>query len=287
MSSAPIDPSSKYHPEFDALDADIVLSSNEGTFYRVHSIFLKTASGFFRGMLELPVSSPSNSPIPTSQSDTTLYNFLSLISSRIPPALFSSFSTVLDLLYLCESWDAPGPISILRSGITAPSFLAQPLELYRVAVHFGWEEEAKLASTHTLKLDLFDTQVKSDLSSLPGTALLALITLHRSRRDILKSNLDDPEMFNTGNSTSCAYCSGDTDHSAWREFKYRLFVEMDKRPAGEFIRDVTEMDEWPETQACWEARCTNGGCGKVLYHKPSTVQAMRDCLDKLPTTVSL
>lgn len=42
-----------YHPLFGSSDADVVFRSSEGTYYRLHSIVLRTTSGFFRPMLSL------------------------------------------------------------------------------------------------------------------------------------------------------------------------------------------------------------------------------------------
>ncbi|KIK58306.1 hypothetical protein GYMLUDRAFT_108240, partial [Collybiopsis luxurians FD-317 M1] len=264
-------------------------------------------------LLSLPSSSSSSSPIPASQPDAILEPMLRLMSGLpIPPWTVSvssndhyderahqlkTISQISSLLTLAESWDAPGPLSILRLSITSPPFLAHPLRLYALATHFNWIPEAKLASKHSLSLNLFaydesesdssttdeddpatsnpnfnpnpnpnhnphpnDPSPRSNdtsaLQCISSKSLLSLLRLHRSRRDLLKTHLDDPHIFSQGNSESsrCTACTSQIDNSAWRELKARIFHEMDKCPKGDFIGSW-EMEEWKEAARCWESRC--------------------------------
>ncbi|KAF5387574.1 hypothetical protein D9757_006580 [Collybiopsis confluens] len=251
--------------------------------------------------------------------------------------VFSQDSNAHNLpLYLTEHWDAPGPQSILRLTITSPPFLAHPLRLYALSTHFGWIPEAKLASKHTLGMNLYefdieagfeedgsggrdsgsetvvgndsgtagtttpasntDIEIDTDpdsesfsalaLRSIPSSALLALLRLHRTRRDLLKKHLDDPHIFSQGNSDTsrCTACNNPApiDNSAWRELKSRVFSEMDKCPRGDFIGSW-EMEEWKETRRCWESKCAK--CGEVLYSKGATIGKILEGLRSLPETV--
>ncbi|KAJ4471404.1 hypothetical protein J3R30DRAFT_3241462, partial [Lentinula aciculospora] len=205
-------------------------------------------------------------PIPTSQHNAILEPMLCLmsglpISSWTPdPESEDSeekcISEMENLLMLAESWDAPGPISFLRFGVTAPIFLEQPLRLYALATHFGWVSEAKLASKHSLGLNLYDDEYEEVLSHLSAKHLLALLMLHRGRRDRMKTFLDDPEVFTLGNSESsrCVACSSEVDNSAWREIKARIFQEMDRCSKGDFVGSW-EMEEWKESDRCWKVKC--------------------------------
>ncbi|KAF7362100.1 BTB domain-containing protein [Mycena venus] len=54
-SRSPTQASPTFHPSFDSLDGDIVLSAKGGNvFFRLHSFILKTTSSWFRTMLSLP-----------------------------------------------------------------------------------------------------------------------------------------------------------------------------------------------------------------------------------------
>ncbi|THU88567.1 hypothetical protein K435DRAFT_830530 [Dendrothele bispora CBS 962.96] len=285
-----------YHPKFDSEEGDIILRSSEGTLYRVPSFVLRTTCGFFGSMPSLTSRSSSGSKsdtslIPTEHPDDILSIFLLLISGLEIP-IWSSFDDVCSLLQLCKSWEAPGPISIIRSSITSPFFLSDPLRLYATATHFGWEEEAKIASTHTLKLNLHDEHWEKTLSSLGVGSLLRLLRLHRSRRDKMKEMLDDITLFNAGNSgnpttgevPSCMSCGMTIDHHEWREFKSKVFWEMDRCAAADVIGSV-EMEDWPETVACWAAKCKNEVCGRFYYDKVVTVKKLKECIARLPKTV--
>ena len=44
-----------------------------------------------------------------------------------------------------------------------------------------------------------------------------------------------------------------------------------------------EMEEWPESVACWNAKCIS--CDRVLYDKTLTMRVIKECIDQLPTTI--
>ncbi|ESK88388.1 hypothetical protein Moror_14774 [Moniliophthora roreri MCA 2997] len=286
------DDTASFHARFNSPDADITLRSLEGTLYRIPSFVLRSTSGFFDSMLSIagtPNDHDADHPIPIPHSDNVVEIILSMLSGlEIPPLHTLSFDHVEEILNLAETWDAPGPLSIIRSGLTAPVFLDQPFQLYAVASHFGWEHEMKLASEHTLNLDLFGQEHQPALQRLPSRSLLALFNLHRARRDKLKGYLDDPNVFHAGNLPvrQCDKCFSEVDNSPWRELKARIFWEMDKNCRGDGIGSW-EMEEWPETVACWSARCRRVGCGHLLYGKADTLNHLRSCMKKLPTTVEL
>lgn len=210
--------SRKYHPDFASPDADVILRSSEGTLFRVHSYTLRTTSGLFNTMFNLPqpVKNTTSCPhsqrgcregeqvyepeeIPIYESDFVLVRLLRLICS-LPVPIWESYDDIERVLTAAEKWDTPGPIASIRAALTSPQFLASdPLRLYVLAKHFEWEEEAKLSSTHTLKLNLHHPSYASTLARLSSKDLLPLMKLHRRRRDKFKELLDSPERFAAGN----------------------------------------------------------------------------------------
>jgi hypothetical protein len=161
-------------------------------------------------------------------------------------------------------------------------FLSEPLRLYAIATKFGWDEEARIAATQTLSLDLYDEENRSTLERIPSRLLMTLFRLHRSRRDAFKRLLDgDGGLFEAGNSAKCLCpgCGELTDNHTWRELKARMFMEMDKRPLGNTLCGL-EMEEWPEAIACWEAKCKH--CGRLNYDKLETLRDIKRCIDTLP-----
>ncbi|TRM66522.1 hypothetical protein BD626DRAFT_482922 [Schizophyllum amplum] len=273
-----------YHPDFSSAEADAVLCSREGTLYRVPSIVLKMTSGFFRSVLALPPPKPSSEhPIPIAEPDQVITTLLKLMCG-LEIAPWSSLSAIEDVLALAEVWETPGPISVIRTAITAPGLLVDPLRVFSIAQRFGWTAEAQTAARATLTLDLYDDAHQDTLQSLSANALMALLTLHRRRRDALKLLLDASDLFGAGNdeTSACANCHTRKNNATWRELKARMFVEMDRRPLGDTLYGL-EMEEWPESVACWNAKCT--GCAKLNYDKATTKRNIQMCVLQLPDTV--
>jgi hypothetical protein len=189
-----------YHILFSLSDADFVLRSLEGTLYRIHSYTLRTTSGFFETMFTLP--QPKNNPtdvLDVYEEDFALECLLKMISGLTLPK-WRSISDLTRVLTLAEKWDTPGPLSVMRSALTAQQFLQNhPLHCYSIATYFGWNEEAKIASTHTLTLDLHDSAHSPLMDEMSSKDLLLLLNLHRKRRDMFRELLNSPERFAAGN----------------------------------------------------------------------------------------
>lgn len=203
-----------YHPLFSYPDGDVTLRSNEGTLYRLHSYTLRASSGLFDTMFSLPqpkscrpsfnyLSSRDTKLYPdildVYESDFPMEQILKLIYG-IPMPPRTSFDEIETILYLAEKWDTQGPIASLRSAFSSSQFLRQhPLRCYTLSRYYGWAYEAKLASTHTLALDLYDPIHAHSLNQLSSKDLLPLLNLHRKRRDMFRKLLNSPERFVAGN----------------------------------------------------------------------------------------
>ncbi|KAG6815593.1 hypothetical protein H0H87_000278, partial [Tephrocybe sp. NHM501043] len=188
-----------FHPEFSFPDANVIVRSFEGTLYRIHSYTLHTTSGLFNTMFSLPqptkyqvnaqgqgYTGPVNEDaeleeIPIYESDFVLERLLcQLCSIQIPS--WESYDDLDRVLTAAEKWDIPGPIASIRAALTCPKFLTSDrLRLYVLAKHFNWREEAKIAATQTLKLNLLDSVHASTLC------------------DMFKELLISPERFAAGN----------------------------------------------------------------------------------------
>ena len=87
--------------------------------------------------------------------------------------------------------------------------------------------------------------------------------------------------FISGESSNCIQCNTVIDYSTWREFKFRILLEIDERPKGDTILDPG-MSIWPEAIACWKASCS---CNRLLYDRPETIRVIRDCIESLRNTI--
>ncbi|KAG6814625.1 hypothetical protein H0H87_008438 [Tephrocybe sp. NHM501043] len=156
---------SKVHPSFNSKVANVVLRSSEGTLYSIPSFVLRNTTSYFRSILHIPPAFGQQTSsqeqltdsIVVDEKDVILGRILRLISGLETPT-WGTFEEVEEVMSLAEKWNAPGPISVMRSTVTAPKFLVEPLCLYGMAAQFRWEEETKLASTHTLKLSIYDEE---------------------------------------------------------------------------------------------------------------------------------
>lgn len=300
-----------YHELFSSPEADVVLCSADGIQYRVRSYTLRTTSGLFRTLFSLPQPKTQTEarcePLPTHENAETLTILLLILSGRpIPDSIKQRGDTIERVLSLAEAWDAQGAITAIRPILSCPEILeTKPFLLYRLASHFGWEEERKLASSYTLTFDIFadgadgadrSSALQESLERLSSKDLLALLDLRRRRCETFNRLLDSVERFAAGNSSSyiCPRCGITAlDNKTWRALKLAMRLEMDRRPLGDGIvggpvhgiggnRGEIGVIAWPEADACWEAVCTKEGCGGLHYDRNATLRQIRDCVEALP-----
>jgi hypothetical protein len=276
----------EFHPLFCSPDADIILGAKGGPLFRVHSYTLKTTSGWFRTMFTLPQSAPSpDAPIDVIYVDEdadTLEPLLRMVCG-LPILPLDSYDVIDSLLHAAEKYDMQGPMSIIRMLTMTPPLLDHPLRQYSTACRYGWEKEAKFASTQTLSYNLHDAEHRPFLQSLGTDAILNLFDLHRARREGLRQRLDHPP-FVGGGTALCHVCRERIDYHTWRELKYKVILEMDIRPLGDTIINSGLLD-WPEARACWDAKCPNPTCERVLYDRAETLRVIKDCIEGLPQCI--
>lgn len=207
---------SSYHPLFSNPNGDVVLRSSEGTLYRLHSYTLRASSGLFDTMFSLPqpkICRLSQNHHRSTSGDARLYpDILDVYEADFPMAevlkfiygiltpLRTSFDEIEAILALAEKWDTQGAISNLRPVFSSPQFIDQyPIRCYVLSRHYGWDYEARLASTRTLTLNLYEPIHAHSLNQLSSKDLRLLLNLHRKRRDMFRQLLNSPERFPAGN----------------------------------------------------------------------------------------
>jgi len=217
------------------------------------------------------------------EEDGETIEFLLRMVCGMPIVPVDNYDVIDTLLFAAEKYDMPGPMSILRLLVMTPPLLNQPFRLYTVACRYGWETEAKFASTQTLTYNLHDPSLRPLLQRLSTDALLNLLELHRSRREGLRQRLNEPP-FVPGTTATCINCRGTIDYHTWRELKYKITLEMDVRPLGDTVIDQG-LAEWPEAKACWVAKCPNPTCGRVLYDREPSIRIVKECIEDLRKTI--
>lgn len=189
------------------------------------------------------------------------------------------------ILDAAEKYDMPGPISIIRRLIVHLPLISRPLRVYALACKWEWIEEAKIASTKTLELDLGD---EGAMDEVQGTGLSAkefsrLLALHRLRRDTLRGKLEDATIFSANVFHPCGHCGVPNTHHAWQLYKSLRHTELEKKPYGETltIEDLYRVG----TIDVFEARCVNDKCKMPLYQTDATIRQMKKIIDELPKSI--
>lgn len=227
-------------------------------------------------MLSLPQPTDSKQPqetIPCGEKDVVMERVLRMMCGLEIPR-WASFDEVEAVIELMEKWDTPGPLSIVRSAITAPLFAREPLRVYVLTTHFGWTEETAEVLVSSLRLDLLSGAHDAALCRLSSRSLLDLVTFHDRCKARFREALDGTALFAAGNEEprECG-CGKKRDNYPWRLLKAKLITEFNCRPLGDHI--LVDMAGWPESAACWRARCP---CGNLYYDQVSTVANIQESI---------
>jgi len=273
------DQPSAYDAAFAEDDANIVLTSSDSVYYRVHAFTLRTTSGFFRDMISLHQYNTAEScedTIALDEPSNVLGALLRLISG-FGVMKWESYDDVENVLAAAQKYDMTGPLMMIRAAITSPIFMEQPLRLYAIAARYGWEDEAKLASKHSLILSIHDDEHAAILERIPTPYVLRLFRLHRVRRDEFKKHVTrDHGCFGIQH---CPYCGESFQKSPVAVLMNLIIWEMDRRPAGDGLLDG-QWKEWPMCKGC---RCMQS-C-TTRYQGDLIADDIRTCLRSLPSTI--
>lgn len=278
-----------YDPDFNFDSADLVLHTPDRVYYRMHKFTLRNSSGLFQTMLSLPQCTlePNKSDrkpyfLAIDEHSEVLGILLRMISGLETPK-WTSFDQMESVLVAAEKYDMPGALTTIRHAITAPIFLDEPLKLYALTSRLEWEEEAKLASKHSLALSIYDERFIPILARTPSPYLARLFLFHRKRRNLFKIFLDTCPHFTRFNTNlrRCRLCDTKLSNEPWNTVKNLLVMEIDQQPNGESICDV-DFQLRPEVQACYNVRCK---CGGVLFDTASIMPHVKAGLNELPFTI--
>jgi len=192
--------------DFDATDTDAILRSSDGKELRVHQIILSLSSPVFQGMFGLPQPTDPSPQIPTidlSEPSDVLEPFVQYLYPRSPPKI-TDISMWAALYAVADKYGAEGVMDPLRD-MLIPRFLeTSPLRVYALASRWGFEEEATIASTRTLTIDIRKDFPQEDAELMGGGACQRLYLLHLSRREAAQAVVTDQRRPSpTGLSCAC------------------------------------------------------------------------------------
>lgn len=266
---------------FNSLDADLVLRSSapSPTNFRVHRCILAASSSFFEHMFTLPQPGLASGSVPTvdvSETADTLEKLLRLIYP-MPNPVIDTLDELTPLLEAACKYDITVAVDILSTRLLSPSFLAkEPLRVFAIASRFDLEEAAKIASGHTLSINILDSPLSEDLRHISAYQYHRLLNLHRSRaaaaQDLLVLHAD----------VKCMMCNG-THYGRfippkwWKNFEERAKDELALRPTTEKIFAMPFLAD--------SARAGCERCAVSIFEAQWFLSDLKKRIDDLPSTI--
>jgi len=202
-------------------DGDVILRSTHGDKtrdFRVHRLFLSYASPVFKDLLTVPQCTSTCTTICRVNMDNpprAVELILQFIyPSSVPPVL-DDLATVSEALVIANTYKIEAARSRLRSSVVK-LVETEPLRVYAVAYQLGFENEMKVASTHTLSINIPAlTELPDEFKCIPATEYHRLIHLHSSTA--MKLWLSPPSLchvYSTLSPEPSAFCNS-SDRRLW------------------------------------------------------------------------
>jgi len=272
-------------PIFDAPDADVILRSDDArpTDFKVHRCILTAGSSFFQTMFSLPQPKcTTDDPVPVldvAEPSAVLDPFLRFLYP-VPDPEVPTLDALVPLMSTAAKYDMTGVVDRLRVLLVSPAFLeTAPVRVFAIASRFDLEEEAKIASKHTLCVRVLDVPLCEDLKHISAYSYHRLLELHRRRGEAARQTLSAPP-----EDLRCMQCNGAQHYNAiappkwWIEFAARAGEELRSRPTTDLIFSLKFLMQSAHASGC--ARCAGSILESYLF-----LDALKAKIDGLPSTI--
>ncbi|KAL4247886.1 hypothetical protein ABKN59_007465 [Abortiporus biennis] len=168
-------------------NADVILRSSDRPDqidFRVHKLILSLSSPFFETMFTLP-NAPQQVlvdelPVVDMSESATVIGTLLRIIYPIPDPPFNTLNA--DVVDAAHKFEMEAAFGCLRRYLTDRIALRkEPLKMYAIAVTYNLKEEAKLASSYTLRFNIIDEPLPEEMKKISVQDYHRLLVLHRTR----------------------------------------------------------------------------------------------------------
>jgi len=270
-------------PIFGSPDADITLRSDDArpTDFRVHRCILRAGSPFFRTMFSLPqpeCDSDERSPVLDVAESATVLDPLLRFLYPVPDPEVPTLDMLVLVMVAASKYDMAAVMDRLRVLLVSPAFLeTAPVRVFAIASRFDLEEEAKLASKHTLRVQVLDAPLCEDLRHISAYSYHRLLDLHRRRGDAAREALCGPD------GLRCAQCNGSQYNAIappkwWGEFARRAGEELRNRPTSDVIFSLKFLMQCAHASGC--TRCPGSILESYIF-----LDKLKAKIDALPSTI--
>ena len=263
--------------------ADLILRSEAGTKeFPVHRSLLSLASSFFNHMLSLP-QPPSKEPegipiLDVSEPPEVLRLLLQFVYPVPDPTIDNDLDTLILVLHAAIKYEFLSAIQSLRRQLVSEQYLKQsPMRIYALAVRYDFEQEAKLASKHTLGINILDEPLSDELMFISAYSYHRLMVLHHTRAEAAK------KLLRLRDDVKCMECDGpygafSAGPKWWPDFQMRASEELSARPTTDVIFTSEFLAKTFE-----QVKCSK--CPLSLIKSWSFLGELKREIDELPATV--
>ncbi|KAF7986337.1 hypothetical protein HWV62_35324 [Athelia sp. TMB] len=264
----------RYDPSFADPEASIVLLSSDGISYRVHPFTLRTCS-------KLPQTDAK-----LDESSKILGRLLRMISG-LGAGKWESLDDVEQMLVAAHKYEMAGLITDIRSTVLLSFLPENSLQVFLLAARYGWDEETKSASTHTLSFCIHDEQHAVLLDRNPTSYVTRLLRLHRIRRDRFKAHISrNNKCFGIEFCPCCHEAHSQASALALSNLMNSMVWEMERQPSGLDLlggrwkqwgeyRGGRLCPKYPELESL----------GPTPGYGERIMRDVKVCLDALPSTI--
>ncbi|TDL29955.1 hypothetical protein BD410DRAFT_709818 [Rickenella mellea] len=264
---------------FAALDADLILRTPDGTQFRVFRQLLAVASPFFKDLLSLPQPPADQLTTPVidiSDEPRAMDIVLRLIYPTDEPIL-DTLDDISTALAVALKYEMARATRTLRRWLVSPQHLQEaPTRVYAIACRHDFEEEASIASRHTLGINILDCPLSEDLKFITAYSYHRLLDLHRKRSEAAQALMvleDDVKCMQCSASHYGALCPP----KWWSDYEKRAKEELRIHPTTDVIFSMEFLSLSAET-GCQR-------CSQSILESHAFLARLKRRIDELPSTI--